>query len=89
MHFVPENIYHVYNQGNNNRVVFNDDMHFAFFLQLYREYIFPHCETLSWCLMNTHFHFMIHTDNRCLELKKQGNLLLDPVTNGFRKLLST
>ena len=34
------------------------------------------------------FPFLIYADMRCLELKKQGNLLLDPVTNGFRKLLS-
>jgi len=39
--------------------------------------------------MNNHFHFMIYTDERCLEIKKQGGLMLDPITNGFRKLLST
>lgn len=89
MQFVPENIYHVYNQGNNNQVIFNEDIHFNYFLQLYKHYIVPHCETIAWCLMNTHFHFMIYTDKRTLELKNQGRLLLDPVTNGFRKLLST
>src|SRR5436189_2385645 len=88
MKFVPENIYHVYNQGNNKQVIFSEDLHFSYFLQLYKGYILPHCETLAWCLMNTHFHFLIYADMRCLELKKQGNLLLDPVTNGFRKLLS-
>ena len=38
--------------------------------------------------MPNHFHFLIHTDARVEELKKQGGLFLDPVTNGFRKLLS-
>ena len=89
MKFTPENIYHVYNQGNNNQDIFIEDLHFQYFLQLYKAYIVPHCETLAWCLMNTHFHFMIYTDNRTLDIKKQGGLLLDPVTNGFRKLLST
>jgi hypothetical protein len=32
---------------------------------------------------------MVYADSRCTELKKQGGLILDPVTNGFRKLLST
>ncbi len=89
MKFVPENIYHVYNQGNNSKVLFSEDIHFIYFLQLYKTNLVPHCETLAWCLMNTHFHFMIYTDNRVLEQKRQGCLLLDPVTNGFRKLLST
>ena len=89
MKFIPENIYHVYNQGNNNQAIFIEELHFQYFLQLYKEYLVPYCETLAWCLMNTHFHFMIYADDRSLDVKKQGNLLLDPITNGFRKLLST
>lgn len=89
MKFLPENIYHVYNQGNNQQDVFIEDFQFRYFLQLYKQHIVPHCETLAWCLMNNHFHFMIYADDRCLELQKQGGLLLDPITNGFRKLLST
>ena len=88
MRFLPGNVYHVYNQGNNNQVVFEEEVHFNYFLQLYQRFLVPNCETLAWCLMHTHFHFMIYTDERVLELKHQGALFLDPVTNGFRKLLS-
>ena len=88
MKSIPENIYHVYNQGNNNQAIFIENLHFQYFLNLYKEYVAPHCETLAWCLMNTHFHFMIYADNRSLVLKRQGGLILDPITNGFRKLLS-
>ena len=38
--------------------------------------------------MPNHFHFMIYADERCKTLIKQGNLYLDPITNGIRKLLS-
>ena len=89
MKFIPENVYHVYNQGNNNQIVFSEDVHFNFFLGLYKDYVDSFCETLAWCLMHNHFHFMIYTDERCLDIKKQGGLFLDPITNGFRKLLST
>ena len=89
MKFLPENIYHVYNQGNNQENIFIKDFQFLYFLQLYQEYIALHCETLAWCLMHNHFHFMIYADGRCMKLKKQGGLILDPITNGFRKLLST
>jgi putative transposase len=89
MKFLPGNIYHVYNQGNNKQDLFTEDFQFSYFLQLYKQYIALHCETLAWCLMNNHFHFMIYTDSRCAALKKQGGLFLDPIVNGFRKLLST
>jgi putative transposase len=89
MKFLPENIYHVYNQGNNHQNIFIEDFHFLYFMQLYKAHVAPNCETLAWCLMHNHFHFMIHADGRCLDIKKQGGLLLDPITNGFRKLLST
>ena len=49
----------------------------------------PYTEVLAWCLMPNHFHYILYTDERCSDLKQQGNLNLDPVTNGFRKLLST
>jgi hypothetical protein len=38
--------------------------------------------------MPNHFHLLIYTDERVAETKKQGGLLIDPLTNGFRKLLS-
>jgi putative transposase len=38
--------------------------------------------------MPNHFHFLLYTDERCNEHIKQGGLLIDPVTNDIRKLLS-
>ena len=38
--------------------------------------------------MPNHFHFLIYTDERVLNLKKQGGLEIDVLTNGIRKLLS-
>lgn len=88
MKFLPGKSYHVYNQGNNHERLFNEDNHYHFFLELYQAYISPYCHTICWCLMPNHFHFLVHTDSRVSEIKKQGGLFLDPVTNGFRKLLS-
>lgn len=88
MNFLPGNLYHIYNQGNNKELLFKEDVHYYYFLQLFQSYIIPHCETLAWCLMPNHFHFLIYTDERVEDVKKQGGLILDPVTNGFRKLLS-
>jgi len=88
MKFLPEKSYHVYNQGNNHERLFHQDAHYHAFLELFKSYVLPHCHTICWCLMPNHFHFLLHTDGRVEELKKQGGLFLDPVTNGFRKTLS-
>lgn len=53
-----------------------------------RELIKPKAEIISWCLMPNHFHLLVYTDNRILELQKQGGLQIDGLTNGIRKLLS-
>ena len=89
MKFLPDNSYHVYNQGNNHERIFHEDTHYHAFLELCKSYILPHCDIICWCLMPNHFHFLIHTDSRAAKVRKQGGLLLDPITNGFRKTLST
>ena len=38
--------------------------------------------------MPNHFHLMVYTDERVLNIKKQGSLQIDDLTNGIRKLLS-
>ncbi|MGE5106660.1 MAG: transposase [Sphingobacteriales bacterium] len=89
MKFEPDNLYHIFNQGNNKEQLFFNDRHYYSFLQIFQSHVLPHCDVLCWCLMPNHFHFMIAADTRCLNLEKQGGLMLDPITNGFRKLLST
>ena len=88
MEFLPENVYHVFNQGNNREVIFRQEEDYLIFLRLLRKLILPQCDLLAYCLMPNHFHLMIHTDERVAEFAKQGGLFLDPVTNGLRKLLS-
>jgi putative transposase len=88
MNFVPGNLYHVYNQGNNHQLLFCDRRDYLTFLSLYRRLIHPYVNTIAWTLMPNHFHFMFHTDDQCLEIKQQGNLLMNIISNGFRKLLS-
>ena len=89
MKFDPENIYHVYNQGNNHERLFLNLDNYQHFLNLFKSFVLPYAEVLAWCLMPNHFHYMLYADERCSDVKQQGGIFLDPVTNGFRKLLST
>ena len=88
MNFTSGNVYHVFNQGNNREILFRQHDDYIIFLGEIRKLILPHCEILAYCLMPNHFHLMIYTDDRIINFIRQGGLFLDPVTNGFRKLLS-
>lgn len=88
MTILPDNIYHIYNQGNNRQQVFKNKSDYERFFHLYKSNIIDFASTIAWCLMPNHFHFMIATNTKCLEKIKQGGIFLDPITNGFRKMLS-
>jgi putative transposase len=88
MEFSPKNIYHVYNQGNDRQRIFFSPNDYVIFLNLYERLIVPAAATIAWCLMPNHFHAMLYADERCIAKIKQGGIYIDPITNGFRKLLS-
>jgi hypothetical protein len=48
----------------------------------------PHAEIIGYCLTPNHFRFLLYVDDRVDAVIKQGGLMIDPVTNVFRKLLS-
>ncbi len=88
MDFIKENIYHIYNRGNNKQSIFFTEGNYIYFLQKVRKYIIPHCDILAYALMPNHFHFLIHADERTekqlTDLKMNRNVL----SEGIRLLLS-
>jgi putative transposase len=55
----PEKYYHIYNHANGYEDIFLEDENFRFFLNKYEKYISPVADTLAYCLMPNHFHFLI------------------------------
>lgn len=88
MKFAKEDIYHIYNQGNNRQVIFYDEGDYFTFLRLLNNTIKPQAEIIAWCLMPSHFHLLVYTDDRSVQIIKQGGLFIESLTNGVRKLLS-
>ncbi len=88
MHFDTGNLYHIFNQGNNKDQVYIDNEDYYFFLRLIRKDLLPVSEILAYSLMPNHFHIMIFTDERCKTMIRQGGIIIDPVTNAIRKILS-
>ena len=88
MQFQRDQVYHVFNQGNNRQQTFVTDSDYELFLSYFEKLISPHGDTISYCLMPNHFHFMLLTKSSCERLKQQGGLVIDALTDGFRNLLS-
>lgn len=60
MHFEPNMIYHVYNQGNNRQRIFFNTDNYHFFLEKMRRHLLPLAEILCYCLMPNHFHWLLY-----------------------------
>jgi putative transposase len=68
MLFEKENLYHIYNQGNNRQKIFFNKENYLFFLTKIQIYILPYADILAWCLMPNHFHLMVHVNEVELEI---------------------
>lgn len=90
----PGFYYHVYNHANGNEILFNNDNNFQYFLKKYNLHIAAIADTLAYCLMPNHFHFLIKIKNeediiktfpkfQSLEKLKQSNFLSKQFSNLF------
>lgn len=59
MHFEPNQIYHVYNRGNNKLSIFFTEANYLYFLQKIKTEWKNHADVLCYCLMPNHFHLML------------------------------
>ncbi len=57
MHFYPNQVFHIYNQGNNGRQLFYTPENYLFFLWKMRAYLLPFGDLVAYCLMPNHFHW--------------------------------
>lgn len=89
MHFEAYQLYHIYNRGINSQRIFFQEKNYYYFLRKIKLYINPYCEILAYCLMPNHFHLLISTDERSTSPVKVGREKRNPISEGFRKTLST
>lgn len=89
MKFQTNNIYYLFNEGNNRSDIFLDANDYLTFLRLVRELIYPCSEILAWSLLPKSFHLILLTTTESCIPVKQGGLILEKLTNKTRKLLSS
>ena len=63
MKFEENNIYHIYNRGNNSERIFFNNENYSFFLRKLKKQLVPYCKVLAYCLMPNHFHLMVWVNN--------------------------
>ncbi len=59
MNFEKEQLYHIYNQGNNRQQIFFSRENYLYFIEKIKTHILPFSDILAWCLMPNHFHLMV------------------------------
>ena len=52
-------LYHIYNQGNNQRKIFFKQENYIYFLEKIKTHLSPYVDIIAWCLMPNHFHLMV------------------------------
>jgi len=90
-----ENTYHIFNRANGNEKLFLSDVIYRYFLRKYDEYIFPIVDTLCYCLMPNHFHFLVRVKKNTVlndffkdKIEKATNLQGFKNLEGLERLIS-
>ncbi len=84
MEIYPQQYYHIYNRSNNAEVVFKSEENYDFFLCKYQKYISGKVETLAYCLMPTHFHFLVFIQSaETTIIKNNFGILLSSYTKAI------
>lgn len=91
MKLVENQIFHIYNRGNNQQPIFFSHENYLFFLRKIRAHLLPTCDLLAYCLMPNHFHLLIKTDSRTIAevAKNNRGIALTAFGIGMRILLSS
>lgn len=100
MKLKPQEIYHVFNHGNNRQRIFYDRENYHLFLHKLKRYLSPHCDILAYCLMPNHFHLLIHGNEKTiipfLKPEDQSNyhqsnpyVFMNCFAHGMKMLLSS
>jgi putative transposase len=57
--------YHIYNRAITGNLLFRENLNYPYFLSKVEKYILPEADLIAYCLMPTHYHFILklNSDN--------------------------
>jgi REP element-mobilizing transposase RayT len=78
--------YHLYNRSNNGEIVFKSEENFPYFLKIFNAQLKCYVKIIAYCLMPTHFHFLIKVNsNDGMLIQKRIGVLLSSYTKAINK----
>lgn len=81
--------YHIYNRGINKEDIFFESGNYEYFMKLYEKHIDPIADTYAWCLMKTHFHFLVKIKEESgLENNKSPHQYFSNLFNAYTKSIN-
>ena len=99
MKFCENQYYHIYNRTNNEEALFRSEENYLYFLKKYRLYLDDCLDTIGYCLMPTHFHFLVRAKefipseglkpsdgSYSLIISRKIGTLLNSYTQAFNKM---
>jgi len=89
MKFIINSYYHIYNRTNNEEPLFRSHENYLFFLKKYRIYLEDYFETIAYCLMPTHFHFLVRIKNVINVNSSDDNQKLDILISKGMQILQS
>ena len=69
MNLYNNQLFHIYNQGNNRQQIFFDDDDYKRFLWKMKSCVLPFGDLIAYCLMPNHFHWLINI--RSISISKE------------------
>jgi len=69
MQFYPNQLFHIYNQGNNRQTIFFTDENYDYFLWKLQAYFLPFGDIIAYCLIPNHFHLLFFVNRVEVERK--------------------
>ncbi len=60
MEFYKDQLFHIYNQGNNRQQIFFTKDNYEFFVWKMRAYLLPFGSLVAWTIMPNHFHWLFY-----------------------------
>jgi REP element-mobilizing transposase RayT len=80
-------VYHIYNRGNNGGDMFIEERNYRYFLNLYIRHVHPVVETYAYCLLRNYFHLLIKVKSED-EVPKPPSQYFANLFNAYAKAIN-